>query len=475
MSQRISAACLGAMLLFCAFGAFGEEPQAAPEKNLLELVREARTARAANDFAGFRDAMLAIHQRRPNNSDYMYQLVLAHALVGDRTAAYSLMLEMQQQGLSYDFNATEDSTGVRGTQAYDHINELLVRQGDAAGESELLFELPANLLLPTAVAWDESRKLLLVGAAREGTVHTVSMDGEVREILRGNTANGMWGVFGLLVDAPNNRLWVSSAASPVTVGYDKADAGRSALFEFKLDSLELVKSYPVSVDGKPHRLGGLVRVPSGDIYAVDTVLPIIYKLAAGAEAIQPFVASGDMVSLRGIASSADGNKLYVADYEMGIMVLDMAQRQVSLLSVPTTFNEGGIEGLFYWNNHLVVIQNGIKPQRIMRLKLEDDGVTVKEVAPLAIARPEFDYPNFGSLVGDELVFLANSHWVQTAQQQPAAVRVAKTNVSEAAILAPPDMQKYLEKQQKRDAESESAGKDKVEGQSNDQSKGQQQP
>jgi hypothetical protein len=312
------------MLLFCAFGAFGEEPQAAPEKNLLELVREARTARAANDFTGFRDAMLAIHQRRPNNSDYMYQLVLAHALVGDRTAAYSLMLEMQQQGLSYDFNATEDSAGVRGTQAYDHINELLVRQGDAAGESELLFELPANLLLPTAVAWDESRKLLLVGAAREGTVHTVSMDGEVREILRGNTANGMWGVFGLLVDAPNNRLWVSSAASPVTVGYDKADAGRSALFEFELDSLELVKSYPVVSDGKPHRLGGLVRVPSGDIYAVDTVLPIIYKLAAGAEAIQPFVASGDMVSLRGIASSADGNKLYVADYEMGIMVLDMA-------------------------------------------------------------------------------------------------------------------------------------------------------
>ena len=458
MTHRTTAASLGAVLLCCAIAVFGQDTQAAKEKNLIDLVREARAARTADDFTGFRDAMLAIHERRPNNSDYMYQLVLAHALVEDRSAAYALMLEMQQQGLSYDFNATEDSAYLHGTQAYDHINELLVRQGDAAGESELLFELPANLLLPTAVAWDESRKLLLVGAAREGTVHTVSMDGEVREILRGTAANGLWGVFGLLVDAPNNRLWVNSAASPVTVGYDQADAGRSALFEFKLDSLELVKSYPVPTDGKPHRLGGLVRMPNGDIYTVDTVLPIIYRLAAGAEAIQPFVASGDMVSLRGIARSDDGNKLYVADYEMGIMVLDLAQRQVGLLSVPTNFNAGGIEGLFYWNKHLVVIQNGIRPQRIMRLKLEDDGITVKEVAPLAVARPEFDYPNFGSLVGDELVFLANSHWVRTEQQQPEAVRVAKTNVSAAPVLVSPDMEKFMEELRQRDAEPGSDGK-----------------
>jgi hypothetical protein len=237
---------------------------------------------------------------------------------------------------------------------------------------------------------------------------------------------------------------VSSAASPLTLGFDKAQAGQSALFEFKLDSLELVKRYPVQADGKPHRLGGLAQTPNGDVYAVDTVLPIIYRLPAGAEQIMPFVASGDMVSLRGITTSTDGRMLYVADYEMGIMALNLAEQQVNMLTVPETLNVGGIEGLLFWDGHLVLIQNGLKPQRVMRLKLGDDGVSVTEVAPLAVAQPGFNYPNFGTLVDKDVVYLGNSHWVRTSQGQPEPVRVLSTNVAEAPNLIAPDMEKFME-------------------------------
>lgn len=456
MAQRIFAALLGVALLHCCPGIQAQEAPQAKARSIPELVREGRAAYGEGDFAAYRDVLLEMRKLRPNNSDYMYQTVLAHALLEDRSAAYELMLHMQRQGLSYDFNATEQSERIRGTQVYDHVNELLVRQGQPAGMAKQLFELPPNLLLPTAIAWDESRKVLLVGAAREGTVHAVGLDGEVRELLRATADNGLWGVFGLLVDVPNNRLWVTSAASPVTVGFDKADTGRSGLFEFTLDKLDLVRQYPVPMDGRPHRLAGLARTPAGDIFAVDTVLPIIYRLEAGADSIQPFVASGDMVSLRGIAISPDGNRVYVADYEMGIMILDLAQRRVSMLQVPATFNPGGIEGLLAWNDYLVVIQNGLKPQRIMRLELNETGDSVTGVAPLAVAQPEFDFPNFGTLVGDELVFLANSHWVRSMQGQPPPVRVASTNVSEAPELTTPDMEKFMEESRQRAAQEAAA-------------------
>jgi hypothetical protein len=275
-------------------------------------------------------------------------------------------------------------------------------------------------------------------------VHAVSLDGEVTELLRANPENGLWGVYGLLVDSARDRLWIASSASQLTNGVDKQDLGKTALFEFELGSLKRVAVHQVPADKRPHRLGAIAGTPNGDVYVTDTVLPIIYRYSAEQGQLQPFVASGGLVSLRGIATSADGKLLYVADYEMGIMVLDLVAHEVHMLEVPANFNVGGIEGMVTWDGHLVVIQNGIRPQRIMRLALSDDGLAVKDLAPLAVAQPFFDYPNFGAMVGEDLVFLANSHWVRRAEGKPAPVRVARTNVSNAPDLTSPDVEKFWE-------------------------------
>ncbi len=406
-----------------------------------QLRQIANAAYGKQDWPAFREAVQALHQLRPWNADYMSLLVVAHALNHDKAAAYEMMLTMQRQGLSHDFNATDDTLFLRGTEAYEYINDLMVRAGEPAGEATLKFELPADLLLPTAIEWDATREAYLVSSARDGSVVQVSRDGEAQVLLSANEDNGLWGIFGMTVDAANNRLWLSSAASVNFEGYDEEDSGRSALFEFELDSLDLVKSYPVAEDGKPHRLGDLVVTASGDVYTVDTVLPIIYRLQKGAEQLRPFVASSDNVSLRGVTASDDGRMLYIADYEMGIMVLDLEGKKAMRLTGPETLNFGGIEDLAFWQNHLVVIQNGNEPQRIMRLQLAEDRTSVEKVAPLAIAQPFFAYPNYGTVVGDELVFLANSHWVRK-QGEPEPVRVATTGIASAPDLEAPDVEKF---------------------------------
>lgn len=406
-----------------------------------ELRAIANRAYAAEDYAAFRQAVEGLHTLRPWNADYMALLVVAHALNGDRAKAYEMMLTMQRQGLSYDFDGTEDSRSLRGTEAYEYINDLLIRQGEAAGQAELLFELPDELLLPTAIEWDSSREAFLVANARDGAVWRVNRQGETEELLRANEENGLWAIFGLLVDAENNRLWLTTAANENFSGFDETDAGRSALRAFTLDTLEPVGTYPVPVDGQPHRLGDLALAAGGDVYTVDTVLPRIYRLEKDGDRLKPFVASSDNVSFRGVAASDDGRMLYVADYAMGIMALDLEARQARRLAGPETLNLGGIEGLFFWDGHLVMIQNGNAPQRVMRLALEDDGMTVSEVAPLAIAQPFFDYPSFGTVVGEDLVFFANSHWVQSLDE-PEPIRVARTSIAQAPNLMAPDLEKF---------------------------------
>jgi len=428
------------------------EPAADRPPGVIELRQQANAAYRDKDYEGYRQALARLHQMRPFNSEYMYQLVLANALGGDRTAAYNMMLAMQQQGLAADFDQAPDTESIRGTEAYVYINDLLKLAGEPAGAAELLFELPREVVLATSIVWDGSRGVFLVGSAREGAVHAVAKTGDTKELLRAGEENGLWGIYGLMLDREGNRLWVASSANANFTGYDPADAGRSALFEFNLETLELVSRYPVPVDGRPHRLGGLVRTPGGDIYAVDTILPIVYRLGKGSDRLTPFVASGDMVSLRGVTLDDSGSKLYVADYEMGIMVLDLAGKRAMKLQVPANFNLGGIEGLFYWNGHLVLIQNGIQPQRIMRLKLSPDGTSVTEVAPLAVAQPIFNFPNFGAVLDGDLYFFANSHWISNLKTLDP-IRLARTSVAEAPALVAPDMEEvwknYQEATQRR--------------------------
>jgi hypothetical protein len=44
----------------------------------------------------------------------------------------------------------------------------------------------------------------------------------------------------------------------------------------------------------------------------------------------------------------------------------------------------------------------------MRLKLTEDGRSVKAAMPLDVAQPAFATPTLGAIVGDELYFIANS-------------------------------------------------------------------
>ena len=400
----------------------------------------ANDAFRAKNWPAFTRYAEALHGARPWNSEYMTLAVLGYAATNDRSKAYEMMLKMQQQGLAQDFDRYEQTEAIRETEAYAYINDLMVRASEPAGEAELVSQLPASLLLPDALTWDPSRESLLVGNVRDGTVFRVDESGQTEALIAADEQNGLMGIYSLLVDAAANRLWVTSSASKNHTGYQPAQAGSSALFEFELDSLKRVAVYPVPKDDKPHRLGDMVMV-NGDLYVVDSIIPQIYRLKSGDKQLKPFVRSADNVSLRGITASDDGKKLYLADYEMGISVLDLEASSASRLQGPPNLNFGGIESLHYYQGHLVVVQSGNQPERVMRLTLSDDGQEVTNVAPLAIAQPFFNHPTDGVVHDDKLYFLAGSHRGGSAQDL-TPVAIASTSIASAPDLVSPDVDKF---------------------------------
>ena len=418
--------------------------QAKPE-NVPALLARVNAAYSEKDYVQFRDGLERLHKLRPNNSDYMYQLVIAYALMNEKAKAYEVMLGMQQQGLSYDFAASDQTTNLRGTEVFDYVNDLLVINGKPVGEAETVFTLPESVVMPETISWDESRQKFLIGTISEGQVLAVGEDGVVSELLKADDSNGMWAIFDIMVDEPRNRLWITSASMPGFSRYDSVDKGRSALFEFDLKTLDFIQRYPVPVDGRPHILGSMFLDPKGNIYIADRTLPLIYSKPASEDKLKPILILKEMVSQRGIAMQPDGRIMYVADREMGIMVVDLEAKQARLLEVPDTLNPGGIDGLYLNNNRLFVIQNGITPQRVMRLQLDPSGTKVASVAPLAVALPEFDLPSFGVIKGEDLYYFANSQWLGNKGSQKT-VTVVRSPLNSSVDLVQPEMEQFLKQQ-----------------------------
>lgn len=415
-----------------------------------QLQRLAAKAYEQDKHRAFVKIMEKLRQLRPLDTGYMYQLVLGYALVDNKTAAYDLMLSMQQQGAAYDFNSTEDSKNIRGTEVYEFVNKLMTQAGEPIGTVENILTLADNVVLPEAIDWDPVNEAFLIGTITDGRILRIGEDGKSTTIFQADNENGMWSVFDIKVDAKRKIFWVSSAALPGFIGYQQKDFGRSALFKFDLESGKLLQRLPMALDGNPHSFANIALADDGSVYVADSQAPVIYVLKPGDKSAKLFVASPDLLSIRSLVLNKDNTYLYLSDYSKGLFVVNIKSGQMRPPLMPDTLNTSGIDGMYRWEDSLIVIQNGFQPSRVLRLQLDDKGVEIVEMAALAVAQPVFDNPNFGVIRGDWLYYFANSHWghVNAAGQASMPVKIIRTRVDEAPNKENPILEEILEQMEK---------------------------
>jgi sugar lactone lactonase YvrE len=389
----------------------GPGGQSMPGEQFGQMLQRAARAYQAQDIEAWVEATRQLHELRPYNQDFMRHLVVGHAQLGNLSEAYNMMFKMQQQGLAEDWDAIDAVEPLREHQVYDHVSRLMSEAGEPFGDVRTWSTLGSDYAMPEAMAFDSERGRLLVGTVRDGLI-IASENGEDWETLASpETVPQLQSIFDLAVDAERGHLWVATGAAPQYRGEAREDEVRSALLRLDLESGELQQDYPISAGSGRNMLGALALAGDGTVFAADAQAPVVYRLAPGADAVQPYFGHSNFTSLRGMALNADDSLLYIADYELGLFVLDAAGgKQAWQLGVPENFNAGGIDGLNFWNGHLIAIQNGISPQRVVRLELSENGLGVTNVAPLAAAQEAFDTPTFGAMHDQDLYFFAGSHW-----------------------------------------------------------------
>jgi hypothetical protein len=347
-------------------------------------------------------------QLRPHLGQFRYELAAAHARQDQKSHAYTALLELQSQGYAFDPRQDRRFTPVSTTRVWEHILQGLDANREPFGDGKVVHTLPADDLLLESLAWDPKRSQLLVGSAREGKVYRLDDGGKLKPLVSADRDNGLWAVFDIAVDAERGVLWVASTAVPHYKGYDaETDLGRAGIFKFELKTGRFLKSYlsPVAL-GHSFFMSSLAVAPDGSVFAADGVNNAVYMVRD--DQLRRLFHNPKLGGIRGLAVSGDGGLLYLADAERGLFGLDLKSGQAFEVAPPKTLALGGIEGLYWWNNHLIAVQGAMVPRRIMRLGLSDDGRRITTVQPLAANQPEMSLPTQGTLAGDTLYLIANS-------------------------------------------------------------------
>jgi hypothetical protein len=384
----------------------------APAPRVAEYFRAQAAAfdavKAKDDARFLAEATRAL-DANPYHAPARYLRAAALLANGRADAALAELERLADAGLALGaarepmFATLADDTRFRALAARFEAN------GKPSGAARVDLEisgLPGDFV-PEGFQWDARHSEIVLGSVRQRRIVRVHSSGQVRELVPA-AGDGLMSVLGLHV--LGDEVVVASAGLPQMRPLDPTLNGRSALFAFALADGTLRRRYDVpATPGRESAVGDFLALSPRTLLATDSAAGRVLSLDRPSGRWVDAAPPGLLGSPQGLAR-LDPWRVVVADYSSGLWVLSLKGRPPVYLRPQGADALHGIDGLYAWKDRLIAIQNGTRPQRILRIAVDLDGATVERVEVLAANLPEWDEPTLGQVIGDTFYYVANSHW-----------------------------------------------------------------
>lgn len=339
---------------------------------------------------------------RPMHSAYIYNLASAYALNGKKEDALSVLKSMILANNTIDFEDDIDFELIKNDQGFKDLLELKVSQSKIVENSVEKLRLSKKDLHPEGLLYLKKEKLWLSSSIRNKKIVSFDSSGKCSDWF----TDCLYSVFSLKVDSTQKYLWVACSAIPEMKGFTKELEGKSEILKIEITTQKLVKRYIIE---RNHVFGDLVISMNNDVFISDSAEPIIYKIEKDNLVLWKDLRN-QAFNLQGITFNKNESKLFVADYLKGILAVNLKTKKESWLDFPKEVSKKGIDGLVFYKNSLIAIQNGVVPIRIVSYKLNEAENKIIDFKVLDNNRKEFDEPTLATLVENKLYFFANSSW-----------------------------------------------------------------
>jgi sugar lactone lactonase YvrE len=340
----------------------------------------------------------------PDNPAALFNLAMDYATIHDSGKALDLLERMAEAhtGMDPKAPAGRPFKGIADNPRFLSLIAQIEKENPAIVRSTTVLLIHERDLLPEGIAYDPTGKTFYFSSISKHKIVAVRSDGFEKDF-KASGQDGLCETFGLKVDAKRRILWVvSDCFAPDAPN----NAERVGLFQYDLKTGTLRFKHLLPPDAKSF-LNDVALNSVGEAFTTNTGTGEVFRASPNHDGLEPFLQPNSVIQANGIAVSPDDKLLFVAGWT-GVARVDIATRQVRLLAKPRAISDANLDGLYFYQNSLVGIQNpDVHPGRVMRYYLSPDKNTITRAEVLEAYNPIFDVPTTGALVGDSLFFTAN--------------------------------------------------------------------
>ncbi len=319
------------------------------------------------------------------------QIANTYAAGGQYREAVRQLRKVVDADLGFDPTRDLDFRNLLNAVELQSMIKEVRRQTPPVLNSLLITTFNERNLFPESLAFDATQKVFVLGNTAKDEIVRCSVVTGCMPLVAPQGGEGY--VLGLNIDKLSGAIWATNNTSSA-----------ASLRRYDIETGKLQQT--ASIEGK-HVFNDLALSPTGVVYVTDTSEGSVYQLDIRSNTLRRMLPEHTFTAANGIATSPDGNIVYVSAWRDGIDVIDLRSGSVKPISHPDNVCLAFIDGLYAMDGSLIAIQNGPMVPRIVRFRLNKSGREIVEMTTLERRNPLFEGITTGALVGNELYYVAN--------------------------------------------------------------------
>lgn len=369
-----------------------------------EIYQASTKAHSEKDYLTFLKLTNKLDSLRPSHPTYTYNLACAYALNNKIDNSIIQLKKCLLTNVNIPFENETDLNAIRNTDGYNQLIVLKAKLNDRVVGSESFSELSEKDLHPESLLYLKKSNTWLANSIRSKKI--VSFDAKSGKCTDWFKEENLFSVFAMKADKEEKFLWITTTAIPEMKGYNSSLEGKSEILKIDIKTKKVIKRF--SIQGN-HVFGDLIINDKDEVFLSDSGEALIYKIKNDELSIWLDLEK-EAFNLQGITFGKDQSEIFIADYLKGILRIDVENTtKRNWLKLSEGFSQKGIDGLLYYNNSLITIQNGVKPHRITQLFLSDDDKII-HFNVIDHNRNEMIEPTNGLIKDNTFYFIGNSPW-----------------------------------------------------------------
>jgi hypothetical protein len=268
----------------------------------------------------------------------------------------------------------------------------------AQSSPEHVFTIKEKDFIAEGIAYNPVDKSFYVGSIHKKKIVKISSTGAVSDFV--STGSGNIGqVLGIHINVDKQELWACNNEGSGIVG------GRAAVHRYDLRTGKLIRSYVYQKEGETHLFNDATLV-NDTLYVSDTEFGGLYKINPANEKPELFIKTDQLQYANGITTIPNTNKIIVSAIN-GLTSVNTATKEITIIPF-SGYYVIGIDGLYFYKNSFIGIQNVTFPVSINRFYLNANNDAIEKGELLSANHSAFQVPTTGALAGDWFYFIANS-------------------------------------------------------------------